>query len=132
MCLGACFQRTVQENKGDKHLSCTDGEYSLFFFFFCASCACLVCHMFYYCVRTDAQQKLFVFLLSSEQRTYSPLFFPLFLCASLRRRFCFALLKKTGMHERMLFWAQAFSGYRRGDEVGKTCKDLTPFVFAEL
>ncbi len=95
--------------------------------FFCDCCVSLFWRMFITaCVRetdsTDAQQKLFVCLLSSEQRKYSPLFLPLPLCPSLWCRFGFALMKKTETHEWTLFWAEAFAGRRGGEKVGKLAR----------
>lgn len=92
--------------------------------FFCDCCACLTCRMPIMAraqetVSTDAQQKLFVLLLSTEQRKYSPLIPPLFLLSLflVQVLFCFD-------EENSDRWMDAILGlglqwHAGGEKVGK-------------
>lgn len=68
---------------------------------------------------TDAQQKLFVFLLSSEKSIPLSSFLSFFVPVSGAG---FPLMKKTRIHEWVLFWVQAFNGHRGGEKVGKLAR----------
>lgn len=103
--LGRCFQPIVKENDAEEYLSCFVGKFSLMLMRNKNS----LCFSFH---PSRGSTALSSFLSS----------FVHFLWC----RFCFALMKKTGIHEWMLFWAQASDGHRRSRERWKTRTDLTP------
>lgn len=118
MWLIACVQPPiVQENKGDKCLSCTDRE-------LCCASLCLLQHG---CKRQTAltHNKISLWCSFHPSRWSVPLssFLPLFLC-----RFCFALMMKGEANEWILFWSEGLQRAKRRRESWKTCKDLSPYV----
>lgn len=94
--------------------------------FFCDCCACLTCLMLVTARvqetdSTDAQQKLFVLLLSTEQRKYSPLILPLFLLSPFLAQvlFCFDEENSDTWMDAILGLGLQWHGGGGGEKVGK-------------